>query len=152
MSKPFSIVLALIFTIAISYSFTKHDDPEYKNLKILPKNISEHELDSIMRHFNGAMGQKCNFCHVRNDSTKTMDWASDKNKHKLIAREMMTMTLKINDKYFEYANKKPSFTTNLMVTCYTCHNGRPEPLTKVPRPQPRPASDTINRIDSTRRN
>ena len=152
MKKTTFVSLVLIFAITFSYSFTSYDDPGYKNLKILPKNISENDLDSIMRHFNGAMGQKCNFCHVRNDSTKTMDWASDKNKHKLIAREMMTMTLKINDKYFEYANRKPSFTTNLMVTCYTCHNGRPEPLTKAPRPVQRPIADSVKKIDSTRRN
>ncbi len=43
-----------------------------------------------------------------------LDFASDENEHKLIARDMMRMTMKINKKYFR--NEKQD-----AITCYTCH-------------------------------
>ncbi|RYY90444.1 MAG: c-type cytochrome [Chitinophagaceae bacterium] len=131
-------VLALSFTI-------QNEEPKYKNLKVLPKDISKVQMDSVMHHFSNALGQKCNFCHVRNtDSTRSWDFASDANKHKEMAREMMRMTNKINKQYFEFAGDPKKLDTKLMVTCFTCHNGKVEPATiPLPREQrPRPTSGT----------
>jgi galactose-1-phosphate uridylyltransferase len=101
---------------------------------------------------------RCNFCHVRNDSTKTWDFASDDNKHKLVAREMMTMTNQLNDKYFDMTGGKRDINTKLMVTCYTCHHGKTDPETVAPNPprQQRAPGDSLRQQrppgDSTRRN
>src|SRR5690606_10632552 len=81
------------------------ESPSFKNLKVLPKNISHEKLESIMRGFNKSLGVKCNFCHARSEDNK-MDFASDKKGEKEIARDMMRMTLKINKKFFHV--KKPA--------------------------------------------
>lgn len=148
MKKSFLITALFAVMIVVSLAFTA-DEPRYKNLKILPKNITKQQMDSVMRHFSASLGEKCNFCHVRNEDAKTMNFASDENKHKLVARNMMKMTNKINKKYFEVSGKQ-SLDTKLLVTCYTCHHGAEDPEVKAPRqeapPQgPRPGSDTTKR-------
>ncbi|HYK56258.1 MAG TPA: c-type cytochrome [Flavisolibacter sp.] len=147
MKKTFLVVLAFAGMIALSLAFTKKEDPLYKNLKVLPKHINKEQLDSVMHHFTASLNVKCNFCHVRNEETKKMDFVSDDNKHKLVARNMMKMMDKINDKYFDVAgSKKNKLDARLMVTCYTCHHGNTDPVTIPPkkeeRPQARPQADS----------
>jgi hypothetical protein len=148
MKKSFLVTLGLVIMVAVSLAFTS-DEPKYKNLKVLPKNITKEQMDSVMHHFANALGVRCNYCHMRNDSTKTWDFASDENKHKLAARNMMKMMDKINDKFFDLSGSKRNLNTALMVTCYTCHHGTAEPATKPPvqeRPQQRPAGDSTRRM------
>lgn len=149
MKKTFTVILGVICLIAGSYAFTTiKEDPKYKNLKVLPKDITHEQMDSVMHHFAMSLNVKCNFCHVRNEEKKEWDWASDENKHKLVARDMMKMTNKINDKYFQVAGSSKNLSTSLMVTCYTCHHGSTEPATKAPRmerPQQRPPQDSTKR-------
>jgi hypothetical protein len=146
-------VLVAFFTM--SFIITEQDDPIYKNLKVLPKNITAHQMDSVMKSFNAALGVKCTFCHVRNDSTKVWDYASDARKHKLIARDMIKMTNQINDKYFDVTGKgSKDLNATLMVTCYTCHNGKPEPMTKPDLREarnPQGGGETRPRPDSARK-
>jgi hypothetical protein len=130
-------MLGFVAMISGSLAFT-NDDPIYKNLKVLPKRTTRHQMDSIMQHFTVSLNVKCNFCHVRKEDK--WDFASDDNKHKLVARNMMKMTDKINKKYFDVTGGK-GLDAHLMVTCYTCHNGRPEPLTGPVKPR----SDTTRR-------
>ena len=78
-----------------------------------------------------SLGVTCQFCHVGDDSTGNWDFAADDNKHKLVARNMMKMTDKINDKYFDLTGGKKDLNTRLMVTCYTCHHGKKEPETTI---------------------
>ena len=111
----------LVLSIALC-SLTLPDEPKFKNLKVLNKNISHDELDSIMKSFKNSLGVKCSFCHAQQkDDPKKLDFASDENEHKLISRDMMRMTMKINKKYFR--NEKQD-----AITCYTCHNGHKEPV------------------------
>ena len=149
MKRTSLVTVGLIVMIAVSLAFTK-DDPVYKNLKVLPKNITKQQMDSVMHHFSNSLGVRCNFCHMRNDSTKAWDFASDENKHKLAAREMMKMMDKINDKYFDVTGGKRDITTQLMVTCYTCHRGSTEPATRPvmqERPQQRPPADSTKKTE-----
>ncbi len=122
--KKIIFVTCTFLSILLIASAFKTEERKYKNLKILPKNIGETELDSIMKSFTVALNVKCNFCHIRNEETKTWDYANDEKGHKRIAREMLVMTKKINDKYFKEDNKGRKIP---MVTCYTCHNGHKEP-------------------------
>ena len=55
-------------------------------------------------------------------------------KNNLVARQMMTMTNKLNDEYFPYSGKAEDMSTILTVTCYSCHNGNTQPETR-PRPK-----------------
>lgn len=126
MRKSLLVTLGFAFLIAVSLAFTS-DKPRYQNLKVLPKNISKEQLDSVMKHFTTALNVKCNFCHVRlDDEQKNWDFASDKNEHKQIARQMIKMTAKINKKYFDVKENK-GVATELEVTCYTCHGGKVHP-------------------------
>jgi hypothetical protein len=134
-----TIITGAVMVAILALSFTiRSEEPKYKNLKILPKNISKEQMDSVMHHFASALGQKCNFCHVRNEESKQWDFAADDNKHKLIAREMMKMTNAVNKKYFEEAGDPKKLETKLMVTCYTCHAGKVEPATIPPPREQRP--------------
>ncbi|TCJ12515.1 c-type cytochrome [Flaviaesturariibacter flavus] len=134
-----TIIAGSVLVAVLALSFTiQGEEPKYKNLRILPKNISKEQMDSVMHHFSAALGQKCNFCHVRVDSTRTWDFASDGNKHKLIAREMLKMTNDVNKKYFGFAGNPKHLDTKLTVTCFTCHNGKVEPATIPPPREQRP--------------
>ena len=132
MKRTSFVTFGFILMIFASLAFTK-DDPGYKNLQILPKDITHQQMDRDMHHFNDALGVKCSFCHVRNDSTKKTDFPSDANPHKNKAREMMKLTDKINDDYFNYTGEERTITTQLMVTCYTCHHGSTDPAVKAPK-------------------
>jgi len=151
MKRTLLITGGFAFIILLSLAFTaEKPDPGYKNLQVLPKDITKPQMDSVMRHFNSSLNVKCGFCHVRNESTNEWDHASDKNKHKLIAREMMVMTNKINDEYFNYTGETRTISTQLMVTCYTCHNGAKAPAVKALPKQLLPPG--MSSHDSTRRN
>lgn len=116
------ITSGLILSIALcSLSMPPQEREKAKNLKVLPKDISHEELDSVMKGFKTALGVKCGFCHdPRKDDPKKLDFAGDNNEHKAIARDMMRMTARINKKYFKGIDPMP-------VTCYTCHQGNKEP-------------------------
>lgn len=149
MKRTVFIVLGFVGMVSLSLSFTT-DDPPYKNLKILPQNITKEQMDSVMHHFTGSLNVKCNFCHVRDESKKEWDYASDANKHKLVAREMMEMTNALNDKYFDFTGGQRTITTQLMVTCYTCHHGETQPAVKLQVRLDRPPLRSVT-PDTTRR-
>ncbi|MBD0333513.1 MAG: c-type cytochrome, partial [Chitinophagaceae bacterium] len=65
MKRSALVILALTALIVVSLAFTNDKPPRYKNIKVLPKNIDKHQLDSVMFHFTGALGVKCDHCHVR---------------------------------------------------------------------------------------
>jgi len=145
MRKTITITACFIALILMSFAVTK-EERRYKNLKVLPKNITKEQMDSVMHHFTGSLGVKCNFCHVFNQEQKAMDFASDANEHKQTAREMMKMTAGLNKKYFDVKNSK-NLTAKLEVTCFTCHNGKEEPGKNPPPPpqQQRARQDTARR-------
>jgi CRISPR/Cas system-associated protein Cas10 (large subunit of type III CRISPR-Cas system) len=150
--KRIAIITACFSALLMmSFVITK-EDRLYKNLKVLPKNTTKKEMDSVMRHFAQSLGVKCNFCHQFNQEQKAMDFASDANEHKGVAREMMKMTARLNKKYFDVKDSK-SLTAKLEVTCYTCHHGKEEPTTMAPPPPPRAAGDSARRpaTDTARR-
>ena len=121
--------LGIITLVLALTAFTQpkvQESTKPKNLKVLPKNISDEELTKVMRGFNNALSVKCGYCHAaKPNGEKGMDFASDSNPKKNIAREMMKMTNKINKKYF-----KKEHEGNLKnINCETCHNGHEEPKT-----------------------
>jgi hypothetical protein len=121
--------LGVFITSAVAFTAPPADGPGgFKNLKILPKDISHEKLGKVMHEFNDALGVKCNFCHAPSKDTtvKHPDFASDEKPEKQIAREMMKMSLKINKKFFKV--KDPVFGEgSLNITCVTCHHGEAHP-------------------------
>src|SRR5579864_3345168 len=99
----------------------------FKNLKVLPKNISQKQLSVIMvDQFQDELGVSCNFCHAENKDTHKPDYASDEKPEKQIARLMMRMTNRINKKYFSLRHAMTGDSTSV-VTCGTCHQRKPQP-------------------------
>ncbi|MBO9619168.1 MAG: c-type cytochrome [Niabella sp.] len=107
-----------VFSIGISYSF--YTPPH--NLKVLPQDITHEKLDSIMHGFNTSLGVKCDFCHAKNKNGDRLDFASDDNPAKDVARKMLRMTIDINKNYFLTDSTIPPAYLNT-VTCNTCHKG-----------------------------
>ena len=101
----------------------------FTNLEVLPEDIDRRELIGIMRGFAGALGVRCNFCHVGEnpDNLDGYDFASDEKETKLTARTMIRMVRVINGEYLATVGAE------LEVQCATCHRGvnRPEPLQDV---------------------
>jgi predicted metal-binding protein len=121
MKRSYLLTGALLAAVTLCSLSLPQDDKKPKNLKVLPKNISHEELENVMRGFKNALGVKCNFCHAQQqDDPKKLDFASDDNEHKAVARDMMRMTLRINKKYFKGHE-------TMAVSCYTCHRGSQEP-------------------------
>jgi len=120
-------ITALIIATSATMPQEDKDQPQYKNLKVLPKKISHEDMEKVMHHYNKALGVKCNFCHAKaSDGSNKLDFASDEKPEKASAREMMKMTNKINLKYF--GGKKEVFNQAVMeVSCNTCHNGKAHP-------------------------
>ena len=104
---------------------------DFKNLQVLPKDISKEALDKVMHSFNDALGVKCGFCHVHTgDDWKTgWDHASDDKEEKGFARHMLKMTMDINANFFNFENSTRADTIRV-VTCNTCHRGIPHPDAK----------------------
>ncbi|RAJ26054.1 c-type cytochrome [Pedobacter cryoconitis] len=119
-----SVVLGTVIMLS---GFMPREEKRASNLKVLPKNISNEELDKVMDGFKAALGVKCNFCHAASaDDPKHLDFASDAKPEKEIARSMMKMTYRINKKDFhikDVYNPKAV----LAVNCITCHRGQAHP-------------------------
>lgn len=126
-SLIFLCTILIVFTIsAFNQPTLQVEKPRPKNLKLLPKDISHEDLDKIMKGFNMALGVKCNFCHAsKTNGEKGLDFASDENQLKEVARDMMKMTNKINKRYFN----DPHEGILQNISCITCHNGEKEPKT-----------------------
>ena len=120
-----SLFIIITFTIQLSAKQKqKENESRFQNLQVLPKDISDHALDSIMDNFKFSLGVKCNFCHARfaDTSNHHLDFTSDAKEEKKTARKMFLMTKEINAKNFS-DNK-----TNVdAVVCFTCHRGTSTP-------------------------
>lgn len=126
-SNRTGVLTGLVFAVAISMAATHRPPDKYKNLKVLPKNISEQKMDSIMKSYNKALGIDCSFCHAPHATIKdSLDYASDAVHMKEEGRRMMRMTIDINMKEFNYKKVDHPVYLNA-VTCYTCHRGEAIP-------------------------
>jgi hypothetical protein len=122
--KSFGIFSSLLTAIVACAAFIKPVRTEqkghFKNLQVLPPNISEDSLDMFMDMFCDGLNVTCSYCHVQMDDGN-WDMASDVKEEKEISRYMLKMTFDINKSYFNTeneTNEKP-----LIVTCMTCHKG-----------------------------
>lgn len=146
MKKSILVVVACLFSVIVFQAFTKSHQPQFKNLQILPKDISHDDLDSVMHHFTASLGVKCSYCHVGDPATRKMDFAKDDKPEKQIARKMMLMAIDINKNHFQQIAEQmdsgkmamPTDTSAVSymlkyVTCYTCHHGDPHPDNHPPK-------------------
>ena len=96
----------------------------YKKIQVL-KGTPAPELILSMHFIKGALGVNCDYCHDEKD------FSSDVKKAKETARQMISMVLDIN---------KSTFQGRQVVTCYTCHRGKAQPvdLPVYPLNEPKP--------------
>jgi len=126
-NKKLFVTAGVIVFVIIGIAASKHPT-EFKNLKVLPKNISEQTLDTVMNEFTKALKVDCDFCHVKPaDSTADWDMANDAKPEKNIARKMIEMANDINKKFFKATTKYGDENAVLEIHCVTCHHGQPHP-------------------------
>ncbi|HUR66248.1 MAG TPA: c-type cytochrome [Chitinophagaceae bacterium] len=121
-------LLAVSVFVLVGEAAVRGSYQQERNLKVLPKDISDQKLDSIMQTYNKALGVACDFCHAKKAVFPgDLDFASDKEPMKEEARKMMRMTIEINKNNFWF-NKEDRPEYLHTVTCKTCHKGEPFPL------------------------
>lgn len=122
--------MGVITTCVVAFTPDKPHEG-YKNLQVLPKDISHDDLDKVMHGFNDALNVKCLYCHVHEGDDWKQGWKfdSDDKPEKGIARHMLRMTMAINANYFNFENSTKPDTINV-VTCNTCHRGIAHPDAK----------------------
>jgi hypothetical protein len=123
--------LSLFILSGIAATHPTQEDPHWKNLKIIPKNTNDDQMERIMTQYKKQVGVGCDYCHPYTKPDvfpKRVDFGSEELPAKKIARDMMRMTDKLNKKYFKYKNDY-SFESfmNQVITCKTCHRGLPKP-------------------------
>lgn len=125
--KKLVTTLLLSAFVIISIAASKAPAGEHKNLQILPRDISDQKLDSIMESYNKALGIGCGFCHSpAKNNPDSLDYANDDNPMKTDARKMMRMTIDINRNNFYYDKSvRPEYLN--LVNCKTCHRGEAYP-------------------------
>ena len=123
------VILGLIFIVFIGIAASKPVGNKERNLKVLPKDISDTDLDSVMHGYAKALNVNCDFCHAENKAKNDIDYASDDKPEKEITRIMMKLTAAVNKDYFDYTIVYKAGEI-MAVSCYTCHDGFPRPELK----------------------
>jgi len=108
----------------------KFPPDSFVNLEVLPRDIEQRTLVDMMRGFTGALGVRCQYCHVGEEGMPldSFNFTSDEKRTKLAARLMIQMVQGINDSTLARIPERPAPAVD--ATCWTCHRGvaRPQPL------------------------
>jgi Photosynthetic reaction centre cytochrome C subunit len=125
--KKMIATMVLITLVVAGVAAVKPPQNKDRNLKVLPQDISDQKLDSIMDSYTVALGVDCKFCHVSfKDHPDSLDFAADDEPMKENARNMMRMNILINKTYFYFDKaQQPEYLNT--VNCKTCHRGEPFP-------------------------
>lgn len=96
----------------------------FKNVQLLKDMPAEQFVRLMDVGYGKALNTSCRFCH------DFSDWAADTRDHKVITRDMITMTDKINNEMLRNM-KSLDHPETAQITCATCHNGRKRPALTV---------------------
>jgi Photosynthetic reaction centre cytochrome C subunit len=121
-------ITCVVFFVVLGIAATSMPHKKPRNLKVLPKDITDEKLDSIMHTYNKALGVNCGFCHTPHHKNfpDSLNYAIDENPMKEDARKMMRLTIQINKDFFYYDTaQRPEYLK--VVTCITCHRGEAFP-------------------------
>ena len=130
MKSPLGALALLLVAAPVSGQAPGKFPPDsLVNLRVIPKSTPVIEVVGMMRNMTGALGVRCQFCHVGEEGQplERFDFASDQKRAKVVARQMMLMVREINARLDTLPERS---TPLLQVTCATCHRGtsRPVPL------------------------
>ena len=146
MKKSFALIALFILgcTTTTSAPPPAPANPEFKNLQVLPRDITREQLLATMRGFTRGLGVRCNHCHVvaATEPEEKLDFPADTKEEKRVARVMLQMVRQINKdwmhrveeaegEHHEEASVEPA---EMRVVCWTCHRGKEEP--EMPPPPP----------------
>ena len=97
------------------------------NIQELPEDITVRELIDVMRGFAGALGVRCQYCHVGEAGMplSEFDFPSDARETKRKARVMLRMVRSINEEHL--AGLESRGEPEVIVECATCHRGQSRP-------------------------
>jgi hypothetical protein len=107
------------------------------NLQVLPKDISNDDLDRTMRQMSSALGVRCDHCHAAAKSGQGLDFASDTKDEKKSARTMLQMTRTLNTDWLTRVMSEDG--GQMQVSCVMCHKGSERP----PRPLDQILADAV---------
>ena len=110
--RLFILFLALCVGGVMVFAQQQTAEQRYKNIQMF-KGLPATQLDPTMAFISGSLGVRCSYCHVPNQFEK------DDKPTKLAARRMIQMVFDLN---------KGSFNGQSAVSCYTCHRGKPTPV------------------------
>ena len=108
----FTLTLSSIVLISSTFAQQQTAEQRFKNIQIF-KGLPATQLDPTMAFISGSLGVRCSYCHVPSQFDK------DEKQTKLTARRMIQMVFELN---------KGSFNGQGAVSCYTCHRGKPTPI------------------------
>jgi len=134
-NKKVTATLGLLSVVLFVAATSIAPEREYKNLKVLPKDISHEDLGKVMGKWSHALGVHCNFCHVRDEQANKMDFPNDAKPEKETARHMFQMMNKINKKYFNAQKDSSGMVMESGISCVTCHHGTQHPETAIKAPE-----------------
>jgi len=145
----FTLAGAALVACASILSVPSHAQPKQEfvwperitNAQVLPADIGSQRLRQTMVSFARSLGVRCTFCHVGPEGAPLdqLDFASDANPNKNIARGMIRLVQRLNSQDLP-AIVGPASAEQARVTCYTCHRGDTTPETMLPPPPPRPGT------------
>ena len=119
-----ALALALSLWAAAQQSpVGKTAEQVYKNIQVL-KDVPAEQFALGMHNISGQLGVECLYCHVGHGNDL---FAKDDKPTKATARKMMQMVAEIN---------KNNFGGRQVVNCYTCHQGKPDPVGMITLPLP----------------
>src|SRR5438552_15192936 len=124
------LIAALTAPAALVSQAPGHFPPDSLiNVKVIPKNTPVMQVVGIMRNFAGALGVRCQYCHVGQEGQPLgqFDFARDEKRTKLTARQMMRMVEEINRR-LDTLPEHEKMTSHVEVTCTTCHRGVSRPM------------------------
>jgi hypothetical protein len=132
--------LALFGFFGLSPSLTAAQSPDtFKNLQVLPKDVTRQQLMNTMFGFADALGVECAHCHAGGDprTLEGVDFASDEKWEKRTARSMMRMVSAVNGDFISKLEPRPAAggkkAPTVRVECVTCHHTvlRPETISAI---------------------
>ena len=134
-NKKIAITLGLsaIISVVALTSMAPAGDDGPKNIKVLPKKITERQLHGVMHEWSVSLGVHCDFCHEHSADGKGLDFASDAKPEKEMARHMFKMMNKINSKFFDAKKDSIGMMMHTGINCYTCHRGMSHPDVTLPQ-------------------
>lgn len=107
-----AFVAGVMIAVSTSRAQQQTAEQRFKNIQIF-KGLPATQLDPTMAFISGSLGVRCNYCHVPGSFDK------DDKPTKLTARRMIQMVIDLN---------KGSFNGQGAISCFTCHRGKPTPV------------------------